>query len=450
MRILIITTYYPPDTAIAAVRPYMLAKHLSSFGHKVTVIRSGMINKVIDSYYPPLADVEVISYLGQESDAEKYERGEIDKNSIKISSESRIAFLPGPVREVVSKAYHRIKRPIKYFDTKAASNNRLVLLKETINKLKEKGYAYDIVFSTYGELENAYAGEYAALAFNSKWIMDFRDPIALKSEQSLWQYALCKREQDRLIQKADCCTAISDDLFRTKGERNKKIKTLYNGYEDNTDIHTGKPYKSNLDPDDRDRVLSICYTGQLYGKRFDAAKVFIEAISILIKKNTICRNNVRLYYAGADSAGLLEIMKNYKVEDLLIDYGYLKKEEVFELQNKADVFLLFSWNTKYEKGVLTGKFYEGLRAAKPILTIISGNVPNSELYRLNERYKYGYCCESVKENAIDNLCDYIESIYLEKMNNGEVKNTTNKEMYSLFNYKNIAERFERIAKEMLH
>ena len=41
MDILIITTYYPPDTAVAAVRPYMLAKYLTKRGHKVTVLRSG-------------------------------------------------------------------------------------------------------------------------------------------------------------------------------------------------------------------------------------------------------------------------------------------------------------------------------------------------------------------------------------------------------------------------
>lgn len=43
MKILIITTYYPPDTAIAAVRPYMFATHLTQLGHEVTVLRSGRI-----------------------------------------------------------------------------------------------------------------------------------------------------------------------------------------------------------------------------------------------------------------------------------------------------------------------------------------------------------------------------------------------------------------------
>ena len=44
MKILIIATYYPPDTAIAAVRPYMLAKYLTQRGHDVTVLRSGLLN----------------------------------------------------------------------------------------------------------------------------------------------------------------------------------------------------------------------------------------------------------------------------------------------------------------------------------------------------------------------------------------------------------------------
>ena len=38
MRILILTTFYPPDTAVAAVRPYMLAKYLAQRGHEVTAV----------------------------------------------------------------------------------------------------------------------------------------------------------------------------------------------------------------------------------------------------------------------------------------------------------------------------------------------------------------------------------------------------------------------------
>ena len=76
MNILVITTSYPPDTAISAVRPYMLTKYLVLHGHKVTVIRSGIINKTADNHYPAIEGVRVISFLGENCPSERFERGE--------------------------------------------------------------------------------------------------------------------------------------------------------------------------------------------------------------------------------------------------------------------------------------------------------------------------------------------------------------------------------------
>ena len=45
MDILIICNCFPPDTAIAAVRPYMFAKNLAEMGHRVTILRSGDVSK---------------------------------------------------------------------------------------------------------------------------------------------------------------------------------------------------------------------------------------------------------------------------------------------------------------------------------------------------------------------------------------------------------------------
>ena len=108
MKILILTTYYPPDTAIAAVRPYMFAKYLSQLGHSVTVLRSGEINKRCDGFFEPLPGVRVISYLGENSPAERYQRGEWD--GVPAEGTSRIGFLPSWLRRLAAKLYHRFTR----------------------------------------------------------------------------------------------------------------------------------------------------------------------------------------------------------------------------------------------------------------------------------------------------------------------------------------------------
>ena len=170
MNILIICTFYPPDTAISAVRPYMLAKYLSKHGHHVTVLRSGMINKTADEFYPALNDVRVISFLGENSQAERFARGEAMYNKVS-DGKSRIAFLPSPVRKAVSSVYHWIDAPRQYRKRKRLASQHYELQKREIDNLKNEHF--DIVFSTYSELENAYAGEYARDVLGCKWIMDF-------------------------------------------------------------------------------------------------------------------------------------------------------------------------------------------------------------------------------------------------------------------------------------
>ena len=62
MKILILTTYYPPDTAVAAVRPYMLAKYLTRRGHEVTVLRSGEFYNSASDFFDMSIPVRVIYF----------------------------------------------------------------------------------------------------------------------------------------------------------------------------------------------------------------------------------------------------------------------------------------------------------------------------------------------------------------------------------------------------
>ena len=92
MNILIITTIFPPDSAIASVRPYMFAKHLAAAGEKITVIRSGYFEMPPYDDYTEAAGFEVLSALGRDCDAEKYKRGEYD--GFKVTPKRKLRSLP--------------------------------------------------------------------------------------------------------------------------------------------------------------------------------------------------------------------------------------------------------------------------------------------------------------------------------------------------------------------
>ena len=91
MRILILSTAFRPDTAIAAKRPYMFAKYLAENGHAVTVVWSGQISKSWDKSYNNETDFKVISYTGA------------IRQTKKRLTRRDIMFLPFPIINIIFK-----------------------------------------------------------------------------------------------------------------------------------------------------------------------------------------------------------------------------------------------------------------------------------------------------------------------------------------------------------
>ena len=137
------------------------------------------------------------------------------------------------------------------------------------------------------------------------------------------------------------------------------------------------------------------------------------------------------------------------MESILVPHGYVSRAEAARIQCASDVFLVLSWNLKDSQGILTGKFYEGIRAKKPILSIISGDLPGSELYVLNEKYHYGFCYEDCRgEEQFSRLCDYLEKVYNEKLRYGSVRYQVNPELEAAFRYDHLAQQLEDFIRKI--
>ena len=106
---------------------------------------------------------------------------------------------------------------------------------------------------------------------------------------------------------------------------------------------------------------------------------------------------------------------------------------------QSDILLLLTWNDNHSKGILTGKFFEYLLFKKPILGIVSGNVPNSETYELINRLKVGFCYEQA--SGLDSerkLKDYILSLYTSFTISKEIDFQPNIEDVNNFDYEKLA------------
>ena len=174
------------------------------------------------------------------------------------------------------------------------------------------------------------------------------------------------------------------------------------------------------------------------------------SLNELIKKNKIDKNRLKIVHAGPHAELFKKVLNKYDLEDIFDDHGYVSREEALKLQLDSDLFLLLSWNTKAEQGVLTGKFYEGIRANKPILSSVFGDVPYSELYRLNEKYNYGFCYECCRHNdQFERLYDYLLDLYTQKQKNGFIDYKPSHSLALDFCYENITKKLENLCYKLL-
>ena len=189
-------------------------------------------------------------------------------------------------------------------------------------------------------------------------------------------------------------------------------------------------------------MFSFCYTGILYGPHSDFTPL-MQALLQLSKEGRIDLSRVRIHYAGRDFIQLQEIAEKLGMTEILCNHGYVSRGEASRLQQISDIFLVLSWNRNDSQGVMPGKFYEGIRAKRTILSLVSGDRPNSELHMINEQYGYGFCYEASRDQAhFDRFCDFLAQCYHEKMELGNIQHEVNPALEERFRYDNIARQLE--------
>jgi len=395
-------------------------------GHDVTIINSGLVFAKEDkSYEEQLKGMRIFSV---------YERKDTCESELKGISWKDNA------PKFIRKIYSILREPAIILREKKRFNGLFKEFKIIIDRLS--GEKFDVVFSTYSPIADIYAGEYASKVFGCKWIMDFRDALVQPSSRS-WLWNFCYTfTQRHAVKKCDACTTVSKGVGRmvSSGICNKNIVTLYNGYDDERKIGQNKKTKR----------FSFCYTGNIYGMRMAAMRRILSAVRKLKQEGRIELENICLNYAGTKPGELIRELKMYGLETILDDHGYLPIAECEALQKSSDLFMVLSWNTKHEQGILTGKFYEGVRAEIPMLVSVVGDTPNSELFELNKKYHYGFCDEEATgEASLNNLCVFLKQKYDEKMTFGVLQYEQNPQLTEKFKYENLTKELETLCLNLL-
>lgn len=448
-KILIISYYYAPANMMGAVRATKLSKYLQRRGYEVDVICSEKNNLM---YIPG----NILSDEKLAFDTEKV-------NKIVVKHSKLYSYLALFIKRILTKKEkdkdinNTVLKKDNRVDVKIRKKNTLKKIIHFFSycmsvlqdidfyfqakKVSCKDISnYSVVISTYGPTGSHFVGA-GIKKINPKtlWIADFRDPIAQPSNGRL-EFILNKGVEKYVIKKSDIITAVSKGyLAEILKETHKRSYVITNGYDrDDIKIESQKLIKNKL---------SFVYTGTTYAGKRDLGPIF-NAIRELINENKIDVEKIEFLYAGPEENIIYDIGIKTNLLEIIKSYGLVSRTESLNIQNSSDILCVATWNVKGHTGVLPGKFLEYLYFNKPIISIVTGEVGNSEISNIIEKDNLGFAFEAVKED-IDfiNLKKYILACYQTKIiTQNELKLAPNNSI-NKYNYEKITDDFIRIMED---
>ena len=299
---------------------------------------------------------------------------------------------------------------------------------------------FDCVYSSYPEgMSHALARKLLACGRAKRWVADFRDPMFYDFYDSHGQKRK-RRRQHRYERLAHAVTIVSEDSidkFRCDGVPDSKITVIPNGYD--PEDFTPAPAAAS-----GDRILRIFYAGTLYAGKRDFTVLF-RALSELIREGLVDPDRVAVEYAGNEWAVMEAFAAKFGLEHICRNYGYIPRTRVLELLSRCDCCAVSSHNTHADRGVVTGKIFEQLMMEKPIITVISGDVPNSELGRIVRSCKAGVVYEEpADEQDYPPLKQWLLDTYREKQSTGAVHFCPDRQAREQYSYEHLSCRLRRL------
>ncbi|MFM7767363.1 MAG: hypothetical protein ACKO9S_05820 [Bacteroidota bacterium] len=374
MRILIISSFFPPQNSIASHRPYSWAKYWSRVGHQVTVVTTPKRHhdplampmdstgfEVVELGYGDLFDKLVARYKRHKGQAQSA------SNSTSVSR-------PGLFGRLFS-ALDQYRSRRGFFDMRRFPDFSHFWAGKVAKWASQHG-KWDLVVSTYAP----YTAHLAASRIRKGghadfWVADYRDlwtddHIFKGMPMVVWYENMLERN---LISNADLLTTVSAPLCKKLQDRfGKTTLTIENGYEPG-DLGV-LPQQNAFEG--LSKKIRIVYTGSIYKSTRDPSPLF-EAIR-RISRNASEKNildSLEVVFVGGNIALLQEMIAEMDVEPWVRLEGFVTRSQALTMQRDADVLLFLESNVNGVDGILTGKIFEYLSSGTEVWAL--GVTPDS-------------------------------------------------------------------------
>ena len=419
-KVLIVSDFFFPSANIAAVRPSKIAKRLTADGYCVDVFTRYPIGEGAGEYCNKCFSFQSGSALNVMKKEENVKRTGIKK--------------------ILFEKFNFLYMSLLKIKSNLQTNRRN---KQMLNAFKafvaENPQEYDAVFTTFGPVGSLLCGLYYKKEFPQvKWICDFRDPAVVSQCGPLKNFFRRLKEQKSCKLADEIVTVSNGYMKRICGDKyTEKRHMIPNGYDRADMVYSGEKAEAS-------DKLSLAYVGIFYGFMRDLRPVF-RAIKELEDDGLVDKTKIRINYAGSDCQMLLEQAKETNMQDIIVNHGVLAREDCLKLQFGSDILLLSTWNTEKECGVFPGKLLEYMLIGKPIVTTVTGDVPDSEVAQVVREGNLGIVYEEVNgKEDFAKLKEYILTQYNYKVNGKELPFNPEQSVLDRYNYDTIIKRIEAL------
>jgi len=431
MRILFISYLFQPNSRIGAVRPSNMARYLAEFGHDVTVLccneqgqqaaETASLYHVDHSRWIRRGREKVAATVKARHTAGIKPQGYSVKQSQQVANSQK---LKNAFRVFRVWAWDWLQQVDWFFQCKR-------FCRENLKK------DFDVILSSYGPYASLWLGAWARRKkYAPVWVSDLRDPIVNSVFPDLVNHYNRAIERN-MLRRADKAVCVSDGVLehyrKSLPSRQHKLICLENGFECGVTENTAPA----------DGVLRIGYTGGLYTDRSDFTAL-LQAMSRLTAGGRVPPGGMELHYAGPHSQEFMGQVELCGMEQAVVNHGMLQRQEALAVQSSSDILCVLSWNTQEAQGILTGKFWEYLRAEKPVLSLVTGDVPGAELTRrigeMQLGFGYEYCDPDDR-----GLEDFLYHVWQSKSRGEAIPFTPVREKVLDYRYDNRARYMETIC-----
>jgi Glycosyltransferase Family 4 len=372
MKLLLIAYYYPPMGGAGVQRALKFSKYLGEFGVQTVVLAAD------DRFYTH--DASLLAEVPTDVPVHRIEHQPLLQRVLgwraRLQRRSTVAEQPPGAAVVAaiaaarSDARARLRDALlsayaawQFPDDKAGWARRAFA--PACDIVRREGI--DLILSSAPPMSSHGLAARLSRACGVPWVADYRDLWTDNPAYAApaWRRALDRRTEARWLAGAAGIVAVTPSLQHTLNQRVQPgcaVALIPNGY-DEADF-------AALQPAPRaDGICRIVHAGTFYGHQ-TPLPILAAAEALLTREPALARR-LRLRFVGEVGSRFTAALDAFdrRFPEVLERTGYVEHQRAVAQMLAADVLLLVIGGGTVARGVLSGKLFEYLRAARPVLLI---------------------------------------------------------------------------------